>query len=75
MATNMTICKAVFDGNGSEMRSGNCPIEHGCSYWLINGVKYRAFGKMAEFRGVEGQEYDLKFKYDGGRLLKYCKVL
>lgn len=75
MATKMTICKAKFEGVGSEMRSGNCAIEHGCSYWLINGVEYRAFGKMAEFKGTRGKEYDLKFKYEGGRLLKYCKVL
>ena len=73
--TKMNVCKAIFDGIGSEMRSGNCAIEHGCSYWIINGLRYRAFGRMAEFKGVYGKEYDLRFRYDGGRLLKYCKVI
>ena len=75
MSTKMTTSKAIFEGVGSEMRSGNCAIESGCSYWKINGVTYRAFGRMAEFKGAVGQEYDLRFRYDGGRLLKYCKTI
>lgn len=77
MESKMITRKATFDGYGSELRSALCDIEQGCTYWLINGVRHKAFGKMSEITAKLGQEFDLRFKMPapGGRTLGYCKIV
>ena len=79
MANKRMIVKALCTGHGSEARSATCGMEHGCIYFEINGITYRAFEsksiKAQNFK--DGTEYDISFipKHDSPRLLAYARAI
>lgn len=71
------ITKSKCVGFGSEMRSAKCPFEHGCVYFLVNGVEMVTFeGKHFNSNMfVEGKEYDISWIPKERRVMSYPKLI